>query len=218
MPVNEKQPDVKPVVNDAGIMTQLSLWNRQQIEHKLSDPKNVMLLFDRALSSRKLAKEWSEQKSDVRCIVLYYPSTYALLRQIDGKVEWPQEFISKLSLKNADYTTQSHPEDFPVLSFFTLEECKTLEEAYPATIKLCRKEPNVVAICVMNHLPATKVGESNDLTETWTGTAVHRRKLYCNQCQKPLRVRKQCTHCRGAYYCSVDCQITAWPVHKPNCK
>ena len=29
--------------------------------------------------------------------------------------------------------------------------------------------------------------------------------------------KKQCIKCRVAVYCSKECQVAAWPVHKMNC-
>ena len=40
--------------------------------------------------------------------------------------------------------------------------------------------------------------------------------LYCCCCGKPAIVR--CGRCLGAFYCSQECLVLAWSVHKGQCK
>jgi TPR repeat protein len=40
----------------------------------------------------------------------------------------------------------------------------------------------------------------------------------CFECGKTTETLSGCSKCWGAYYCSRDCQVKAWKVHKPVCK
>ncbi|XP_041076446.1 uncharacterized protein LOC121295625 [Polyodon spathula] len=39
----------------------------------------------------------------------------------------------------------------------------------------------------------------------------------CPICKRTLDVMQRCTRCRKVYYCSKDCQLKHWPLHKTVC-
>ncbi|MGH0169373.1 UNVERIFIED_CONTAM: hypothetical protein FKN15_005233 [Acipenser sinensis] len=39
----------------------------------------------------------------------------------------------------------------------------------------------------------------------------------CPTCKRTLDVMQRCTRCRKVYYCSKDCQLKHWPLHKTVC-
>lgn len=42
-------------------------------------------------------------------------------------------------------------------------------------------------------------------------------KYECRQCFKVMDKRKNCSRCKTVYYCSRDCQVAHWPIHKREC-
>ncbi|KAJ6632557.1 hypothetical protein B0H10DRAFT_2427203 [Mycena sp. CBHHK59/15] len=51
-----------------------------------------------------------------------------------------------------------------------------------------------------------------------TGEEAPREEKSCNACGKPSPSLKNCSKCRVARYCSVECQKKEWPTHKKACQ
>jgi hypothetical protein len=39
----------------------------------------------------------------------------------------------------------------------------------------------------------------------------------CTYCQKLYYGMKKCSQCSNVYYCNRECQVSHWPLHKPDC-
>mmetsp|Transcript_14690 Transcript_14690/g.24909 ORF Transcript_14690/g.24909 Transcript_14690/m.24909 type:complete len:155 (+) Transcript_14690:3-467(+) len=69
---------------------------------------------------------------------------------------------------------------------------------------------------LLEELPFTKAKKAFTSTGSFTGN-----RCFCDACgtQESISgIFKKCSGCRGASYCSVNCQTSAWPAHKAACK
>jgi len=64
--------------------------------------------------------------------------------------------------------------------------------------------------------PSTTINDDDDLNKELNNMNSHSNRN-CLCCLKEVEGQSRCSKCRTALYCSRECQLEHWPVHKNMC-
>ena len=65
---------------------------------------------------------------------------------------------------------------------------------------------------------AKKCSNSNDDDDNLNNDSHSKKRKNCLCCLKEVEGSSRCSQCRTALYCSRECQLKHWPVHKNICQ
>lgn len=169
-----------------------------------SDPRKLPLIRELEKQSSIIRKEyeenWDESRIayDQRCI--YAVSSCQIYAGIAHK-EWLHDFVSKCDEKNINISKGSDYQK-------RLEIFHETNENHLDSLKM---PYGAVHECHVNTFWRPEKFES-----MWDKVKTR----YCyntNECYKSENLR-ECSRCRIALYCSIECQHKHWPEHKRICK